>query len=205
MAWRLLVSTPRLPGILEGIWGLLEDSVVDRRNGFRTPAFATLARDSGCAVRTVVLRAVDRKRRCVRFYTDLRSPKVEQIRSDSRAALVFQNAVRQVELRAEARVSLHREDTLALRCWTTLPAGGRRDFASSASPGSPAGELSELTRASPALQHKRPTNGNGWSNFAVADCMIQRLDWLELDSAGHRRAVFTWDRDGDLTASWVAP
>ncbi len=199
------MSIPGLSGLLEGIWGLLEDSVVDRRNGFRTPAFATLAPDSGCAVRTVVLRAVDRKLRCVRFYTDLRSPKVEQIRSDPRAALVFQNAVRQVELRAEAMVSLHREDTLAERCWTTLSVDGRRDFASFAPPGSPAGELSELIYVEPALRPKVGVNGNGWPNFAVADCTIRRLDWLELDSVGHRRAVFTWDQGGDLTAYWVAP
>lgn len=197
------MSIPRLLDILEGIWGLLEDSVVDRRNGFRKPAFATLAPDSGCAVRSVELRAVDRRLRCVRFYTDLRSPKVEQIRHDPRAALVFQDAVRQVELRAEATVSLHREDILAQRCWTTLPAGSRRDFASFAPPGSPAGEPSLSTEAATLL---RPNgDGNGWTNFAVADCKIGRLDWLELDSAGHRRAVFAWDRRGDLTAKWVAP
>ena len=193
---------PHLVDILEGIWGLLEDSVIDRRNGFRTPAFATLAPASGCAVRTVVLRAVDRKRRCVRFYTDLPSPKVGQILKDPRAALVFQDALRQVELRAEAVVQLHQEDNLAQRCWTTLPAGSRREFATAAPPGSPAGELSELTRSGPGANG---ADRDGWPNFAVADCTIGRLDWLELDSAGHRRAVFSWGRDGDLSANWVAP
>ena len=96
-----------------------------------------------------------------------------------------------------------REDILAQRCWTTLPAGSRRNFASFAPPGSPAGEPSLSTEAGSLL---RPNgDGNGWTNFAVADCKIGRLDWLELDNAGHRRAVFAWDRRGDLTAKWVAP
>lgn len=197
---------PHLTDILEGIWGLLEDSLLDRRNGFRTPAIATLAPDSGCAVRTVLLRGVDRGRRCVRFYTDLRSPKVEQILKDPRAALVFQDAIRQVELRAEAVVRLHREGSLAERCWSTLPTGTKREFASTAPPGSPAGELSEPAEAiRPAALQINGRDRNGRSNFAVADCTIGRLDWLELDSAGHRRAVFTWDHDGELQSAWVAP
>lgn len=197
----------RLLDILEGIWGLLEDSVVDRRNGFRKPVFATLSPNAGCAVRTVVLRAVDRKRRCVRFYTDLRSPKVVQIRNDPRAALVFQDSVRQVELRAEAVVSLHRDDTLAQRCWTTLPAGKRREFAGTMPPGSPAGELSLLTETSAGVSPSggNRANGAGWSNFAVADCRIGRLDWVEIDSAGHRRAVFAWNRRDELNATWLVP
>ena len=142
--------------------------------------------------------AVDRKRRCVRFYADLRSPKVAQIEQDPRAALVFQDAVRQVELRAEAVVRLHRNDNLAQRCWTTLSAEDRREFASAAPPGSPADELSAPEKGNGA-------DRDGWDNFAVADCTIGRLDWLELDSAGHRRAVFAWNGDGDLRASWVTP
>ena len=199
----------RLLDILEGIWGLLEDSVVDRRNGFRKPVFATLSPNAGCAVRTVVLRAVDRKRRCVRFYTDLRSPKVAQIRNDPRAALVFQDSVRQVELRAEAVVSLHRDDSLAERCWTTLPASRRHEFAGTMPPGSPAGagELSLLTETHTGLAPDggNGVDGSGWPNFAVADCRIGRLDWVENDSAGHRRAVFTWDRRGELKAGWLVP
>ena len=194
----------RLLNILEGIWGLLEDSVIDRRNGFRKPVFATLSPNTGCAVRTVVLRAVDRERRCVRFYTDLRSPKVVQIRNDPRAALVFQDSVRKVELRAEALVSLHRDDTLAQRCWTTLPAGKRREFAGASPPGSPAEELSVPTEIGKTTSADT-IDGAGWSNFAVADCRIGRLDWLESDSAGHRRAVFAWDRRGELNATWLVP
>lgn len=193
------MSTLQLPGILEGIWGLLEESVADRHNGFRTPALATLAPDSGCTVRTVVLRAVDRKRRCVRFYTDLRSPKARQIEADPRAALMFQDPARQVQLRAEAEASLHRADILAERCWATLPVGSRRDYSAAAAPGSP-------TPVAPnPLPNEESGVPGGRQNFAVADCTIARLDWLELDSDGHRRAVFSWTRNGELSANWVVP
>ena len=34
---------------------------------------------------------------------------------------------------------------------------------------------------------------------------FDRLDWLDLDPAGHRRALFRWDAAGIMTASWIAP
>ena len=190
------MNETQLSGILEGIWGLLEESVEDRRNGFRTPALATLTPESGCSVRTVVLRAVDRRKRCVRFYTDLRSPKAKQIQADPRTALMFQDPARQVQLRAEAEARLHQAGILAARCWDTLPVGSRRDYAAAVPPGSPTPE---------APPHEETTPDGGRRNFAVADCTIARLDWLELDSDGHRRAVFTWTEKGELSASWVVP
>ena len=64
--------------IYNSIWSFLEKGVVDRNSPFHTPTLITLESDHAAA-RTLVLRGVDKTAQTLRFHTDKRSKKIEQI------------------------------------------------------------------------------------------------------------------------------
>lgn len=186
-----------LARVLEGLWSLLEHGVDDRHHSFRTPALATIVPDAGCTLRTVVLRTVDRDRRSLRFYCDARSPKLDQIRADPRVAFLFHDHIRQVQVRADAQAEIHLDGLLAERCWATLDPSNRINYAADLPPG---------TVIPAPSQRPAPSDPEtGRANFAVAECLVRHMEWLELDSQGHRRAGFSWDDAGRLDAAWLEP
>jgi len=186
-----------LARVLEGLWSLLEHAVEDRHNSFRTPALATIIPGAGCTLRTVILRAVDRERRTLRFYCDLRSPKLAHIRADPRIAFLFHDPVRQVQVRADARAEIYHDGLLAERSWATLDPANRINYSAAVAPGT--------VIAAPAPRPAATDPETGRANFAVAECRVHHLEWLELDSNGHRRAGFTWNEAGGLDAVWLEP
>jgi hypothetical protein len=45
----------------------------------------------------------------------------------------------------------------------------------------------------------------GRAVFRVILLRFDRLDWLELAAAGHRRARFVWRAEGAPDATWLVP
>jgi hypothetical protein len=45
----------------------------------------------------------------------------------------------------------------------------------------------------------------GWDNFAVLVLRLKKIDWVLLDSAGYRRARFTFEDQGLEAATWLIP
>ena len=73
-----------LDATLDHAWTLIERGVADRGAALRHPVVSTLGSD-GPAARVMVLRASDRQRHCIRFYTDRRAGKVAQMAGLPRA------------------------------------------------------------------------------------------------------------------------
>ena len=65
--------------IYNQIFSLLETGVKDRNSPYHTPTLVTLENNNIPAARTLVLRGVDKETRTLRFHTDQRSKKIEQI------------------------------------------------------------------------------------------------------------------------------
>ena len=45
----------------------------------------------------------------------------------------------------------------------------------------------------------------GRKNFGVVTTKIKWMEWLWLNSSGHRRANFVYDEAGAFTANWLVP
>ncbi len=199
------MSDPRFPedpdGLLDEIWRRLEAGVASAGHPFHTAALATFGPD----VRTVVLRRVERDLRRICCHTDLRSRKVVQLEQDATAAWMFYDAEDRVQLRARGAVALHATDALARAQWAASRPGSRRCYLSAGGPGaalpSPGSGLPD------GLLDRRPSEAEsapGEANFAVVACELTELDWLALDSRGHRRARFTW-QEGGWQHAWITP
>ena len=69
-------------------WSMLDDAVTNRSSPFRIPVFICAHQDEVDG-RIVVLRKSDRANNLLQFHTDLRSPKVDILKKNKNASLVF--------------------------------------------------------------------------------------------------------------------
>lgn len=182
---------------LREAWRLLAQGVVDRRSPFHTPVIATIGRDGAPRARIVVLRGVDPEGRTVRFHTDRRTAKAEEIEGDSRLALIAYDAPAKIQVRLEGRASLHARDAVADEAWAGSRPFSKVCYGTDPPPGTviPAGEAYALPSGE-EVETGRP-------NFSAVLLTVESLEWLYLDRAGHRRARFTFG--AAPAATWLVP
>ena len=187
-----------LDGTLEEAWRLLEQGATDRRAAFHTPVVATLRLDGRPAARTVVLRAVDRERRLLRFHTDRRSRKFEEIASDPRIALHFYDPGAKVQLCVDGRAERHETGAVADAAWRASRPMSRACYRVAPGPGTEVGHPSE------AAIGRSDDPEHGRENFSAIAVTIDRIEWLYLTAKGHRRARFDW-QCGRFAGTWIVP
>ncbi|HEX5686700.1 MAG TPA: pyridoxamine 5'-phosphate oxidase family protein [Ideonella sp.] len=170
------------------LWAELVAAAHARGHAWRTPVLATAGGAAGVDARVVVLREVDAPARELVFFTDARSPKAAQIDAHPQATMVMWSAELGWQLRLTVHLVLETSGLAVSSRWATLkmtPAA--QDY------------LSPLPPGAPLRAHPAPERGSR-EHFAVVTAQVRVMDWLALDPAGHRRAVF--DGHG---ARWVQP
>ena len=182
-----------LDAIAAEVWRELERAVNERAtppHAWRTPVLATADGESADA-RTVVLREADAATRTLRIYTDQRSPKVAQLLSHPLSTLVMWSPQLGWQLRCRVRLSLEDDGLAVSSRWAHVKLSpAAQDYLSPTPPGSP------LAEPSTAPTHEAVAR----THFAVIVAQVLAIDWLELHSEGHRRALF----DGNA-ARWLQP
>lgn len=187
-----------LDEVLRDLWERLAAGVEDRRAAFRTIQLATLAPDGAPRVRTVVLRGVDASAGRLSIHSDARSEKIAGLVRDARAEAQGYDPDAKAQLRVAGRVVIHGEDAEAEAAWSATAPGARRTYRGPP-PGAP------LDHPAEGEVEARPTAPDaGRLVFRLLTLEAERLDWLRLAAAGHRRARFV--RDGDRwRGRWIAP
>ncbi|RAI58377.1 pyridoxamine 5'-phosphate oxidase family protein [Roseicella frigidaeris] len=191
-------SAPPLPDTLAGLraeaFRRLACGVEDRGSPFRTPTLATIGLDGAPAQRSLVLRAVDAAARRLALHTDRRSAKCAELAADSRAALHIHDPAAGIQLRLSGRAALHVGDAAAEAAWAACPPASRLSYAALSGPGRPV-----------AAPPPAPDDAAGAAaQFALIRFTFDRMEWLDLRRAGHRRARFLWTADG-LHETWLVP
>lgn len=178
---------------------LLEKGVKDRRSAMHTFTVATNGSDGTPQLRTVVNRGFDPATRILRFHTDARSPKIAELKADPRVAVHIYDRWAKIQLRLDARASVHTEGPVRASAWE-----GTRDFS----------RICYRVTAAPGDTVERPddvafTEGaapdEGEENFVAVTLEVHALEWLYLAADGHRRARFAWDHAGTLSQNWLVP
>ncbi|WP_372619708.1 pyridoxamine 5'-phosphate oxidase family protein [Falsiroseomonas sp.] len=172
----------------------LARGVADRRSPFHTPTLATIGADGAPEARTLVLRGFEPASRQLRLHSDARSGKVAALARDPRCQLHLYDAAAKLQLRLSGRAALH-DDALADAAWRDSRQSSRMCYAVEPGPGTPV--------AAPPPAPRDAEAGRGW--FRVILLRFDRLEWLELAAAGHRRARFDWPAEAPLAATWLVP
>lgn len=199
-----------LDAVLEGTWTTLVRGAATAKSAFHAPALATVSPDGAPDVRTVILRVCEPEPRTLVCHTDRRSPKLDHLTAEPRVGWLFYDASRKVQVRATAIATVHAEDALADARWEASSLSSRRCYLAPFIPGgeTPADHDGPHPNLPTDISDRLPTDAEtapGRAQFAVIRTQITSLDWLYLRYDGHRRARFTWDNDGALTAAWVMP
>jgi hypothetical protein len=180
------MSTARLEtleSIEAAVWHELARSVLDKAHAWRLCVLATRDGDAADA-RSVVLREWDIATRTLMIFTDARSPKAHQIAADPSGLLVMWSPELTWQLRLRVRLSLEISGLAVSSRWARLKlTPARFDYLSPLPPGSPlAGP------ASPSAAPEPPRKSR--EHFAVIAAEVLSVDWLEMHTLGHRRAMF---------------
>ncbi len=175
-----------LQAIEDAVWSELSRAPRENAHGWRVGVLATVDGASADA-RSIVLRDVDAARRSLVFYTDSRSPKVQQIGTNPEGTIVLWSAPLSWQLRLRVQLSVTTSGLAVSSRWAKLKMSpGAQDYLSPLPPGSP-------------IDHPLPERGSR-EHFGVVTARITAVDWLELHAQGHRRAAF--DAKG---RRWLAP
>jgi pyridoxamine 5'-phosphate oxidase len=168
------------------LWAELATAARTRGHAWRTPVLATVGGPAGCDARVVVLREVDTTTREIACYTDARSPKAAQVAAHPQAVLVMWSAELGWQLRLTVALTLETTGLAVASRWAKLrTTSAAQDYLAPRAPGADLGSTGQHA----SREH-----------FALITAQVRTMDWLSLDPAGHRRAVF--DGDG---ARWIQP
>ena len=186
-----------LDAAYEHAWSLLMRGGVDRRSPFHTPTVATIGIDGRPRLRTVVLRHASATTQLLRFHTDIRSDKVQELGRDARVALHFYDATAKIQVRVEGEARVEANGPTADEAWANSQRMSRVCYGTAPAPGSKidAGDGFVLPQTDDAV-------ALGRVHFCVVLVHAATLEWLYLASEGHRRASFD-ERSGARV--WLAP
>ena len=195
-----------LSGVLERSWRLLEKAIDDPTSPVRTPVLISVSADGLAQGRTVVLRAFNRQQRQLKIYTDVRSEKVAQLRTQPVCTLVAYQPNPMIQLRLKTNAVVNHNNEITRESWAVMPGPNRCNYLTDPIPGS----ISvKATDGRPVINAESvPTNDENeiaYSHFSVIVFAINELEWLYLPRRGHRRAQFIWDRTNSLQSNWLIP
>jgi 3-hydroxyisobutyrate dehydrogenase len=181
-----------LPLTLDFIHSELSNAVKNRRHPLHQLYLATV--QGVCPeLRTIVLRQASLPRALMRFHTDFRSDKIQEINKNSQVSLLGYHPSQKYQLRFKGTVGVHNRDVLCEEIWGGLSASSKRCYCIDPGPGSllqnpGSGLPAELEGFAPNQQQWE----KAFQNFAIGIVRFDVLDWVFLHAQGSRRAQFTW-------------
>jgi 3-hydroxyisobutyrate dehydrogenase len=183
-------------------WNRLVTGAIKSRNPFHTPSVATLSKGE-VNMRTVVLRKALPLERELRFHTDVRSIKWDDLLINPAISALFYDADERIQLRIKGKAVLHHRNDITAKAWETTTLSSRKCYLTLHSPSSFTD--SSTSGLSEDIEQEKFTfleSEAGFMNFGIVSIQVQSIDWLWLNHAGHRRAFFDYT-DGSF--QWMIP
>jgi pyridoxamine 5'-phosphate oxidase len=177
---------------------LISDGVENSKSMFHTPVLSSFV-EKTISTRTVVLREFDSKNRTLRFHTDIRSGKIEELKENSISSVHGYDPDLKVQIRLKGKTSLHIDNEISKKAWAESREMSKMCYSVKDSPGN------KISSPEPFDLIKEEIDIElGYNNFAVLHFSYDSLEFLFLKGAGHRRSLFDWNSD-QLESSWLIP
>ena len=177
---------------------LISDGVENSKSMFHTPVLSSFV-EKTISTRTVVLREFDSKNRTLRFHTDSRSGKIEELKENSISSVHGYDPDLKVQIRLKGKTSLHVNNEISKKAWAESREMSKMCYSVKDSPGN------KISSPEPFDLIKEEIDIElGYNNFAVLHFSYDSLEFLFLKGAGHRRSLFDWSSD-QLESSWLIP
>ena len=188
--------------IKKKIWSMLENAVTDRISPFRIPVFIC-GDQSDLDGRIVVLRKADNKNNLVQFHSDIRSDKIEKLKSNSKAAMLFYDKEEKIQVRLKVECLVNHNNNVTKESWSKTQHISRKCYLVDNGPGTESGTpTSGLKPELDNFEFTMEQSEEGYKNFTVIQCKIKSIEWLYLAAKGHRRARFDLENNKE---NWLVP
>ncbi len=186
-------------------WQRLLNASLSYKDVLHNPVVANV-NIHGVNMRTVVLRKVWPDEKQLAFNTDIRSGKWADFQQDKNISWLFYDGPGRMQIRLGGIAALHHDDALANNAWEASTMSSRKIYLGKKGPSA----LSSLPVSGlpAAFESNDPSPGQsmeGRKNFGLVTADIQWMEWLWLNSKGHRRATFSYNSDKSLIANWLVP
>ena len=183
-------------------WSMLEDAVTNRGSPFRIPVFMCSNKDD-IEGRIVVLRKSDRENNLLQFHTDFRSSKINILKKNNNASLVFYDKEEKIQLRVKVDCIINNKNSITDESWKKTQHISRRCYLTDDPPGTISGDpTSGMISKLEDFDYTMEQSEEGYKNFTVIQCKIKAVEWLYLAAKGHRRAKFDIEKK---QTSWLVP
>ena len=103
--------------IKKKIWSMLNNGVTDRSSQFRLPIFIC-GDQNDFDGRIVVLRKSDEANNLLQFHSDIRSDKIEKLKNNKNAVMLFYDKKEKIQLRIKAECTIHHNDKITMESWS---------------------------------------------------------------------------------------
>ena len=181
---------------------MLNNAVKDRSSQFRIPTFIC-GDKSDFDGRIVVLRKSDQKNNIVQFHSDIRSDKIEKLKKNSKAAMLFYDKEEKIQVRLKVDCTINHENDVTKDSWSKTQHISRKCYLVDNGPGSETEiPTSGLKPELDNFDYTKEQSEEGYRNFTVIQCEVKLIEWLYLAAKGHRRARFNLENNKN---TWLIP
>ena len=166
--------------IKKKIWSMLNNAVKDRNSQFRIPVFSCGNNDN-IESRIVVLRKSDENNNIVQFHSDIRSDKIEKLKKNPKAAMLFYDKEEKIQVRLKVECIVNHENDITKQSWLKTGHMSRKCYLVDNGPGT----LSETPTSGlkPELDNFEFTMEQsevGYKNFTVIQCKAKSLSLIHI-------------------------
>ena len=188
--------------IIKKIWLMLDDAITNRSSQFRIPTFIC-GDHSDFDGRIVVLRKSDKINNIVQFHSDIRSDKIEKLKKNSKAAMLFYDKEEKIQVRLKVDCTINHENDVTKDSWSKTQHISRKCYLVDNGPGSETEiPTSGLKPELDNFDYTKEQSEEGYRNFTVIQCEVKLIEWLYLAAKGHRRARFNLENNKN---TWLIP
>ena len=188
--------------IKKKIWLMLDDAITNRASQFRIPTFIC-GDQSEFDGRIVVLRKSDQKDKIIQFHSDIRSDKIEKLKKNPKAAMLFYDKVEKIQVRLKVQCVVNHNNEITKDSWSKTQHISRKCYLVDNGPGTESDiPTSGLKPELDNFEFTMEQSEEGYKNFTVIQCKVKSIEWLYLAAKGHRRAKFDLETNKD---TWLVP
>ena len=190
--------------IYEKIEQSMSNALKNSAHPYRTFSLASLE-EKMPSLRTVVLRDFSIDDRFFDCHSDVRSPKINQLKNNNKFSALFYSSQKKIQLRFKGAVKIFHKNSITKQRWKNITPSSKRCYMG---PFSPSESLEEYHPNIPDdVKFKNPSDQEssvGYNNFVIIRCQFHEIDFLKLKYSGHQRCKFIFNKE-NVKVNWVAP
>ena len=192
-------ETESLDLALENALNKLKRAVKKRNDDLHLLNVVTINNQNKPSARNVVLRDFSIENLTIRFHTDKRSSKIDDILENKAICLIGYDKKAKLQIRIDADAYLIDDEEALKDIWKKMYPMSRECYRVSRSPGDRIDSLSEVE-----FDEDKENNLIGFDNFTAIQCHIKTIEVLYLSHIAHIRAKYN-NINGILKGEWIIP